>query len=701
LGHTADHVLNVLKDSLQFDNKDQTVCCELFQRAKQIREPFPLSDHTSKFLGIIHQTSYAYTPQQNEISERKHRHLLNVARSLLFQGGIPLKFWTQCILTATYLINRLPSSVLNGKSPYEMIYKKSPTLSHLRVFGCLCFATIVNNNDKLGSRSEKCVMMGYSNFKKGYRLYSLDMHQIIFSRDVKFFETIFPFKDYVAKKIDTTNIFQDINHVNFFNIEYPEMPNDDERVDPNLNSDKNSQSDSSHSSVPGRDDIVDLPNDRKAIGSKWIFKIIYRSSGEIDRYKARLVAKGFGQNEGINYEETFSPVVKMVTVRCLLNIAISNFLPVFQLDVNNAFLYSDLVETVYMKPPEGYFPSGNKVCRLKKSLYGLKQAPRQWNDKLTSTLIEIGSSQSKSDYSLYTKTMTITRSGLTLMQSKNSITDEVEEELAAYKATRAANALEAENPSQNGNNGDNGNGGEGNGICMKKAREQEEDWRSSERQNLVGQRPPSQRQMFEFHLVRIVVKSLTAGTNKKKTFKWTVALFIISMDWLANHRAVIVCDEKIMQIPYGDEVLIVQGDRDSKGEKSKLSIISCTKTQKYIERGFPIFLAQVTKKETKDKSEVKRLEDVPTVRDFPESEEEHAEYLKLILELLKKEELHAKFSKCDFWLSKSEKAEAAFQLLKQKLCSASILALPEGSENFVVYCDASGKGLGAVLMQRE
>ncbi|GJX65396.1 putative reverse transcriptase domain-containing protein [Tanacetum coccineum] len=83
------------------------------------------------------------------------------------------------------------------------------------------------------------------------------------------------------------------------------------------------------------------------------------------------------------------------------------------------------------------------------------------------------------------------------------------------------------------------------------------------------------------------------------------------------------------------------------------------------------------------------------------SEEEHAEHLKLILELLKKEELYAKFSKCEFWLSKSEKAEASFQLLKQKLCSAPILALPEGSENFVVYCDASRKGLGAVLMQKE
>ncbi|GKC50493.1 hypothetical protein Tco_1073238 [Tanacetum coccineum] len=95
----------------------------------------------------------------------------------------------------------------------------------------------------------------------------------------------------------------------------------------------------------------------------------------------------------------------------------------------------------------------------------------------------------------------------------------------------------------------------------------------------------------------------------------------------------IVCDEKIMRIPYGDEVLIVQGDRSGKGKKLKLSIISCDKTQKYIKRGCPIFLAQITKKETKDKSEEKRLEDVPM------SKEEHAEHLKLILELLKKEEL--------------------------------------------------------------
>ncbi|GKD96443.1 putative nucleotidyltransferase, ribonuclease H, partial [Tanacetum coccineum] len=93
---------------------------------------------------------------------------------------------------------------------------------------------------------------------------------------------------------------------------------------------------------------------------------------------------------------------------------------------------------------------------------------------------------------------------------------------------------------------------------------------------------------------------------------------IIGIDWLANHHAVIVCDEKIVRISYGDEVLIVQGDRSGKGKKSKLRIISCTKTQKYIKKGCPIFLAQVMKKETGDKSDEKRLEDVSTVRDFPE-----------------------------------------------------------------------------------
>ncbi|GKA99320.1 putative reverse transcriptase domain-containing protein, partial [Tanacetum coccineum] len=93
---------------------------------------------------------------------------------------------------------------------------------------------------------------------------------------------------------------------------------------------------------------------------------------------------------------------------------------------------------------------------------------------------------------------------------------------------------------------------------------------------------------------------------------------IIGMDWLSRYQAVIICDEKVVRIPYGNEVLEIQGDRCSGGDKSRLSIISCTKTHKYIQKGCQVFLAQVMEKRAKDKSDEKRLEDVPTVRDFLE-----------------------------------------------------------------------------------
>ncbi|GJX73868.1 putative reverse transcriptase domain-containing protein [Tanacetum coccineum] len=297
-----------------------------------------------------------------------------------------------------------------------------------------------------------------------------------------------------------------------------------------------------------------------------------------------------------------------------------------------------------------------------------------------------------------------------------------------------------------------------------------------------------------FGLVMIVVSKVIRGIDAQRRLMnhlFEIDLMpielgtfdvIIGMDWLVKHNVVIVCGEKVVHIPYGNETLTVESDKGM----SQLKVISCIKARKYIERRCHLFLAHVTEKKSKEK----RLEDVPVIHDFPEvfpddllglppprqvelkidlvpgaalvahapyhlepsemrelsekltryghfkfqvrpfgltnapavfmdlinrDKEEHEKHLKIILELLKKERLYAKFSKCFYLISKpltkltqkdkkyewGKEEDEAFQLLKQKLCSASILALLKGIEDFVVYCDASLKGYAAVLMQRE
>lgn len=149
--------------------------------------------------------------------------------------------------------------------------------------------------------------------------------------------------------------------------------------------------------------VETLPPGKKALGCKWVYKIKFKSDGTIERYKARLVVLRNNQKEGIDFQETFALVGKMVTVRMFLEIVASYDWEVHQMDVHNAFLHGDLEEEVYMQFPPGFRTDDKtKVCRLRKSLYGLRQTPRCWFAKLGADLKEYGFEQSVKDYSLFT-----------------------------------------------------------------------------------------------------------------------------------------------------------------------------------------------------------------------------------------------------------------------------------------------------------
>ncbi|KAJ9544827.1 hypothetical protein OSB04_024534 [Centaurea solstitialis] len=148
-------------------------------------------------------------------------------------------------------------------------------------------------------------------------------------------------------------------------------------------------------------DLVPLPLGKQAIGCQWVFKIKTKSDGSVERYKARLVSKGYSQQYGMDHDETFAPVAKMMTIRTLIVVASIRQWKICQMDVKNAFSNGDLHEEVYMTPPPGIAHKSGEVCRLRKALYGLKQASRAWFENFSTVITSLGFTPSNHDSTLF------------------------------------------------------------------------------------------------------------------------------------------------------------------------------------------------------------------------------------------------------------------------------------------------------------
>ncbi|GKB92887.1 retrovirus-related pol polyprotein from transposon TNT 1-94, partial [Tanacetum coccineum] len=410
--------------------------------------------HSPRFMrkhGIRHEFTAPYSPQQNGITERKNRTLKEMVNAMLISSGLSQDMWGEAILTATYLLNKIPRKE-KEETPYELWMGRKPSYQYLRVWGCLAKVAVPTPKaQKIGPKSVDCIFIGYAKKSTAYRFIvhesknpDIQKNTIMESRNASFFENIFPCLSKgtgSSSRLDD-KVVQDKRQRDDNDLKDERQDQtEEEEVEPRRSKQERNEKSfgpdfvsfmveneptsyrEAVTSSEGQQwreaikseiesilqnhtwELVDLPPGCKPLGYKWIFKKKMKADGTVDKYKARVVIQGFRQREGLDYFDTYSPVTRITSIRMIIAIAALRNLEIHQMDVKTAFLNGDLEEEIYMNQPEGFIAPGQegKVCRLVKSLYGLKQAPKQWHQKFDHTMLESGFKINECDKCVYVK----------------------------------------------------------------------------------------------------------------------------------------------------------------------------------------------------------------------------------------------------------------------------------------------------------
>ena len=394
--------------------------------------------------GITSQLSAPGMPQQNGVAERRNRTLLDMTRSMMSFATLSLSFWGYAVKTALYILNVVPSKSV-PKTPQELWNGRKGSLRHFRIWGSPAHVLMANPK-KLEPRSKVCLFVGYPKETKGGYFYCPVENKVFVSTNAVFLEEDF-MKDRKPRSAIVLNEISDNNTIHQSTRAVDKTPEiqvqtlseprrsgrvirnperfigfgeihiaiaDDNPEDPltyksamrDIDKEKwlkamDLEMESMYSNSVWT--LIDLPNGEKPIGCKWIYKRKRGADGKVETFKARLVAKGYTQREGIDYEETFSPVAMVKSIRTILSIAAYYDYEIWQMDVKTAFLNGNLDESIYMMQPEGFITPGQeqKVCKLQRSIYGLKQASRSWNIRFDDAVKTYGFEQNIDEPCVY------------------------------------------------------------------------------------------------------------------------------------------------------------------------------------------------------------------------------------------------------------------------------------------------------------